>query len=808
MLHRSFPVFPLLISLMAAPPSLDLPIARCPLTLGISILSTQNAQQSTDAEQVETKSAVALPTVEQIFDKYVQAIGGRAAVQSITSRVTKGTITAPAYKISGTVETYAKAPNKQLTEIKAPILGTTRTGFDGAVAWQEENGEVKDASGFSKRDADFYLPLKIKDLYPKIELKGKEKVGNAEAYWLEAPRLGSPKRWYFAADTGLLIRTEVRDVEGKLVSSEDYEDYRTVDGVKIPFTVRQFEDGLETVMKLTEVKHNVHIDDAKFAKPAPKKAAATLSPAEQEAAAQLKAETISEVTRTLASKEMEGRGMAQPGGERAAHYLADKFAKIGLKPGGDSSTYFQQLRVKVQTPLPETSLRVGDNFFTFKRDFALAQPPPPSELKDVSGAVVFAGYGVVSDELKRDDLRAIDVKGKIVMVLQGKPANVSDEVWEKVAAERVVFGRLIEKGAAGFIVTYQGEASHFPLAAAFVSNRNVSLAEPLSGPTTAARWSIELLGGQYKLPPSVLISDGVAEKIVGRSGESFAQVKQRAEAGEFVSRDLKIQAYIQPRLKSKEGTTSNVIGVFEGSDAKLKNEAVVFTAHYDAFGIDTEGTIYPGAADNALGVGKLVAMAEVFARMNPKPRRSLIFIATTGEEYGDLGAEYWLKHPTWPLEKVAADVNYDGSILEVWGKLGFVLDFGFEHSDLNEVIKGVAAASGIEIVPDPLPGESFFTRSDHYAFVKRGIPSLFLSGGPAEDPQVLMERAGNWEATHYHLPSDTVQPDWDWEGARGAAAVGLLTGMRIGNQESMPAWKTDSPYSRPRGMNMTPPPTQ
>ncbi len=800
-MHGSFPLSLLLISLMAGPPPLYLPIARQPFAPGMSSRSTKNAQQSTEAKQTETKSASVLPTVEQILDKYVQAIGGRAAVQAITSRVTKGTITAPAYKISGTIESYAKAPNKLLTEIKAPILGTTRTGFDGVVAWEEENGEVKDAPGFSRRDADFYLPIKLKDLYPRIELKGQEKVNGAEAYRLEAPRGGNPKRWYFAIDTGLLIRTEVRDAEGKLVSSEDYEDYRAVDGMKSPFTVRQLEDELETITKLTEVKHNVPIDDTKFAKPAPSKAANTLSPAEQDAAAQLKAETIREVTTTLASKEMEGRGMAQPGGERAAKYLADRFARIGLKPGGDHSTYFQQMRVKVQTPLSETSFRAGDNVFTFKRDFALAQPPLPSELKDVRGEVVFVGYGVVSTELKRDDLAGIDVKDKIVMVLKGKPANVNDEVWEKVAAERVVFGRLIEKGAAGFIVTYQGEASRFPVVAEFVSNRNVSLAEPLNTPTTAARWSIELLGDEYKLPPSVLVSDGVAEKLVGRPTESFAQVKRRAERGEFVSRDLKIQASIQPRLKTEEGATSNVIGYLEGSDAKLKHEAVVFTAHYDAFGIDEGGTIYPGAADNALGVGKLLAMAEVFVRMKLKPRRSLIFIATTGEEYGDLGVVYWLNHPTWPLEKVAADINYDGSILEVWGKLGFILDFGFNHSDLNEVIRDTASASGVEIVPDPFPQESFFTRADHYAFVKRGIPSLFLSGGPAEDPQALMERARKWLATQYHMPSDTVQSDWNWEGARGAAVVGLLTAMRVANQEAMPAWKTDSPYNRPRGTN-------
>jgi hypothetical protein len=373
---------------------------------------------------------------------------------------------------------------------------------------------------------------------------------------------------------------------------------------------------------------------------------AALSSTEQEAAAQVKSETVHEVTTTLASKEMAGRGMAQPGGDRAAKYLADKFAKAGLKPGGDGSTYYQQIKVKVQTLLPETELKVGNAAFKFKRDFAMAQPSS-SELKDVSGKVVFVGYGVVSKQLKRDDLAGIDVKDKIVMVLSGTPKGVDAALWDKESRQRVVFGRLIAKGAAGFIVTYDDDASRFPEVAAAISNRSVSLAEPLPGTSLPARWSIELLADEFKVPPSVLISDRAADKIIQTGGQTFAQIKQKAEAGAFVSRELNVRASILPRVKHEGGTTKNVIGLVEGSDPRLKKEALVYTAHYDAFGIDTEGTIYPGAADNALAVGKLVAMAEVFASLSQKPRRSIIFIATTGEEYGNVGAQYWLRHSTW-----------------------------------------------------------------------------------------------------------------------------------------------------------------
>ncbi len=522
----------------------------------------------------------------------------------------------------------------------------------------------------------------------------------------------------------------------------------------------------------------------------------SLSSLEQAATAQVKADTIREVTATLSSKEMQGRGMAQPGGEKAAKYLAAKFAEAGLKPLGGESSFQQQIKVEVQTLMPNTEFKVGAHTFQFKKDFGMAQPVS-TELKAVSGKIAFVGYGVVSKELKRDDLAGIEVKDRIVMVLTGKPTGVNSRLWYKEAAQRIVFGRLIKQGAAGFIVTYDGDSSHFPVAAAAISNRSVSLSDPISGTTLPARWSLELLADEFRLPPSVLISEATADKIFAGQTESFAEIKRKAQLGQVVSRSLDQTAAITPHVKHETGTTSNVIGMIEGSDLKLKSEALIYTAHYDAFGIDTEGNIYAGASDNALGVGKLVAVAEALAKLTPKPRRSVIFMATTGEEYGNLGAEYWLHHPTWPIEKIAADLNFDGSMIEAWGKLAFLLDYEFDLSDLNQVIQSVAAASDLEIYPDPTPEEGFFYRSDNYAFVKMGIPAMFFRGGPAIDSNVLFARASRWLQTRYHTPADVIDADWNWEGPRMLAAVALVTGMRIANQENMPNWKPGSSYRRP-----------
>ena len=315
--------------------------------------------------------------------------------------------------------------------------------------------------------------------------------------------------------------------------------------------------------------------------------------------------------------------------------------------------------------------------------------------------------------------------------------------------------------------------------------------------STYARRRVRLAGvprSSYGNTPILLVGDIVAEKILSSPGRTFAQLKQIAESGRFVSCNLNLCASISLRISGEESVGSNVIGIIEGADPRLKTEAVVYSAHYDAFGLDTDGTIYPGAGDNALGVGKLLALAEVFAKMTPKPRRSIIFSAWTGEEYGDLGSKYWLQHPTWSLERVAANINYDGIGTDVWGKLAFILDLNFDQSDLNEVVKGVAATLSVEIVPDT-SGEEVFYRSDHYDLIKSGIPALFLIGGPGED---ISERVQRFLTTDYHMPTDTVEPDWNWEGARMLATFGLITGMRIANLEAMPAWKTDSPYRRPR----------
>ncbi|HYG80290.1 MAG TPA: M28 family peptidase, partial [Pyrinomonadaceae bacterium] len=358
--------------------------------------------------------------------------------------------------------------------------------------------------------------------------------------------------------------------------------------------------------------------------------------------------------------------------------------------------------------------------------------------------------------------------------------------WKKASGLQSSILGLAGKGAAALVVGNFGTKQQpFSLLSNYLSRRRVSLADTPEPP--------------FKLPPIIIADDAGMEKIFAGTGATYSETLAKAEAGEAVSKDLNKQAQISVRVKKEAGTSSNVVGLLEGADPKLKDQAVVYTAHYDAYGIDSQGRIFPGAADNALGMAEIISIAEAFAKSKTKPKRSVIFLAVTGEEHGLLGAEHWVAHPTWPLEKVAANLNFDGIGTEVYGPVKRVVGFGAEHSDLGPVLEAVVAANGGQIAPDPLPEERVFYRSDHYAFVKKGVPAVMMTGGPEGDVAIWIAKAKKWMETDYHQQTDTIRPDWHWDGARTVAVMGLVMGMRVADAEQMPAWLQTSPFNKPRG---------
>jgi Zn-dependent M28 family amino/carboxypeptidase len=509
--------------------------------------------------------------------------------------------------------------------------------------------------------------------------------------------------------------------------------------------------------------------------------APALTPAEKNAQSRLRAETIRAITVGLTDPKMEGRGTAQPGGEKAAAYLAERFKAIGLKPLGDSNGYLQKIAFRSTTISPASSVKVGDTSLKLRDDF-VPMPVPFEMNPEANGNVVFVGYGVRSSELSRDDLAGIDIKGKVVVVLRGRPTGMDAAAWRKAAGEQALFQRIIGGGAAALVLTNAGnEAQPYAMLADYLTRPQTRPALPEDPAAAAAP------PRQFKIPPLLLLSDAGAEKFFAGTGATYAELKAKAEAGEIVSRGLNRSAAIAVRSDKTQGTGSNVVGVLPGGDPKLKDEAVVISAHYDGWGVAPDGRVFPGAADNALGVGEMFAIAEALARSPNRPRRSVIFLAVTGEEHGLLGAEHWVQHPTWPLNKVVADLNFDGIGSETWGPVKTVAGYGEEFSELGQLFRDAAAVHQVRVVPDPVPDEHVWERSDHFAFVQKGIPALMPLGGQA-DMAATVTRARQYLKDTYHQPDDVVRPDWNWDGARTVASVLMLTAQRVANGDARPSW--------------------
>lgn len=516
----------------------------------------------------------------------------------------------------------------------------------------------------------------------------------------------------------------------------------------------------------------------------------TLSAEEQALSVAVKGETIKEVVSALSADEMQGRGTMQAGGDKAASYIADQFAKLGLKPLGNKDSYFQTIKFRETQFLPETTFKVGEEKLELGPDFVVT--PPYNGDRSVSGYLVFVAYGLVSTTPQRDDLAGIDVKGKVVLLIQGPPKNINKKSWKTVKAQLNILRTLVFRGAAALVFVNSGTQEHpYAEMADYLTRRQIERADIEEAPSS--------------LPPFITLNNVAAARLFADSSSTFQEALAKAEVENFKPFSLKKSATITIRVKKSKGTSNNVAGFLEGADPKLKAEALVYSAHYDAFGVSADNRIYHGAADNGLGVGEMLAVAEVFSKLATRPRRSIIFLAVTGEEYGGLGSDYWVNNPTWKIKQVVADLNLDGMGTEVYGPVKTLVGYGAEHSTLGPLLTIIASALDLRVIADPMPEEKSFYRSDHYFFVKKGVPGIMILGAPAGEVSAWTKRMKEWEKTDYHQPTDIIRPEWDWEGPRTLAVLSAIMGLRIANDEQMPGWLPQSPFNRERGTNERPP---
>jgi Zn-dependent M28 family amino/carboxypeptidase len=417
--------------------------------------------------------------------------------------------------------------------------------------------------------------------------------------------------------------------------------------------------------------------------------------------------------------------------------------------------------------------------------------------------LVFVGYGVVAPEFGWDDYKGMDVKGKtLVMLVNDPPVTSADQPSEldpKMFAGRgmTYYGRWTykfeiasEKGAAAVLLIHEAGPAGYPYQVVVGSwgQENFDLATD----------------GESK--PRVLleswISESKARELFTAVGKDFDQVKSMAAKKEFEPIALGSKLNASARNSTRRITSKNVIAKLDGVDPKLKDEVVIYTAHWDHLGKDPSlkgDQIYNGAADNASGVAALLEMAEGFIHTPYRPARSLLFLFLTAEEKGLLGAKYYATHPLYPLENTAAVINLD--VVNLWGPTRDLTVVGYGLSSLDDVTTRVAAARGRSVGPDSEPEKGMYYRSDHFEFAKLGVPAL--------DPKPGNQYLGKstdfgrrvreaYTKLDYHKPSDEIKQDWDLSGAVDDLRVFMEVGFRAGNEPEMPAWKPGTEFQRRR----------
>jgi hypothetical protein len=509
-------------------------------------------------------------------------------------------------------------------------------------------------------------------------------------------------------------------------------------------------------------------------------ATAKLSAVESELREKITIASIKEMTAALSAPEMEGRGTGQPGGDKAANWIAERFRSLGLKPLGDKGSYLQKVDFKEIVATPETTLTVGDQTLAHGSDFALITQNNGN--KNVSGDMVFVSYGIQATQAKIDMLEGANLPGKVVVMHEGPPPQFPKKDWEAQKAQIAIFRSIVLGGAAAIIFIGQGHEERPPEETiSYLSRRQIVRADDSGFPP--------------EIPPMLYMSAQGAEKLFAKAGITRKEALEKALTREFKPIQLKQKAKIVAKYETKKVSANNVVGYIEGSDPKLRTEAVVFTAHYDAYGKEN-GKIYPGAADNALGTSEMLAVAEAYSKASEKPKRSMVFLAVTGEEYGLHGSKFWAKDPTWDIKKVAANLNLDGVGTEVYGPVKTIVGYGSEHSTLSAVLADVAPIFAVNVIPDPMPDENIFRRSDQYSFVERGVPAMKLLGAPAGDTELWIKRMKNWQRTDYHQPGDVILPTWVWEGPETIAEIVAIVGWRIAQSETMPSWLSTSRFGK------------
>ena len=514
--------------------------------------------------------------------------------------------------------------------------------------------------------------------------------------------------------------------------------------------------------------------------------------------------------RTLSSDEFEGRGPGSKGEQLTIKYLEDQYRSSGLEPGNPDGTYLQSVPLVGITPDKGMKLTLTGHGRTLEPKFQddyVAWSKRVTDTSSIDADLVFVGYGVQAPEFQWDDFKGVDVKGKVIVVLindppvpdPSDPAKLDPKTFGGTAMTyygrwTYKFEKAAQMGAAGCIIIHQTERAGYPweVVRNSWSGTQFDLATP---DKNMGRLAVE----------SWITSD-FATQLFRLAGQDLDKLMQAAARRDFKPVALGIHEKLTIHNTLRTIDSHNVIAKITGSDPQLKNTYVIYTAHWDHFGIGPEvngDKIYHGAVDNASGSAALLEMARAYKQLPTPASRTILFLSVTGEEQGLLGSQYYAEHPLYPLAHTAADINMDG--MNVHGLTRDIVQIGRGASTLDEIIEAVAKEQGRVVKTDPEPEKGFYYRSDHFEFAKRGVPAF----DPDEGVDFIGKPAGwglearrKYTAENYHKPSDTIKPDWDLSGAVQDCRLFFLVGYRIANDSRMPEWKPGAEFKAIRDASL------
>ena len=517
---------------------------------------------------------------------------------------------------------------------------------------------------------------------------------------------------------------------------------------------------------------------------------------------------------TLSSDDFEGRSPGTPGEDRTVDFLVREFKGYGLKPGNPDGTYLQPVPMNGFIAQPALTLSAGrvETRLRFPDDFVAVSYTAEPETKTRDSELVFVGYGIVAPEYAWDDYKGVDLKGKTLVMLINDPPVPDLE--HPGALDPAVFG--------GKAMTYYGRwtykyemAAKLGAAAAIIIHETGPAAYPYS--VVRSSWSKENFALRLDGPnpdfPSVAawMQLDAAEAMLKSAGHSYAELKAKALSRDFRPISLGVTASFDVRKQIRAVDSRNVVARLEGSDPRLKSQTLVYSAHWDHFGWDPSlpgskhEQIYHGAIDNASGVATLLALVRAF-KAGPPPKRSVLFVATTAEERGLLGARYYAEHPLYPLKTTVADLNIDGN--EPYGRTRDVSIIGAGKSTVEDLAEQVAARQGRRVRPDPHPEFGGFYRADQLEFARHGVPVLYLEAGTdfvGKPPEFGEQKIRSYTEHDYHQVSDTVRPDWDMAGAVENTVLLYEVGRQLAGSMPFPVWKPGAEFKAIRDQMLATP---